>query len=493
MDCVDEMAPSDPETQTQSQTQTQTQSDDTLTQSQPTQEEVRPWGKLVPSVKCPNFSAVWLYKDVYRAGKEEDHEIIFNIDNIKKLGVEVISRLHFTIERLFINTKNDFVVILSDHSRNGTFVNRRKIGKNNRVVLENGDKIAVGRSQFTVFEFDGVDYSSKRLPHELQSQYTLLKRLGSGAAGEVHMAFSKKCFNTFAIKSISKGRYTEHGPRNPLHDPKKIQREVDILRQLQHPCIIKMEDIVDTPFTVFIVLELMEGGELFDRISANEGLPERVTKFMFWQICDAVAYLHSRGITHRDLKPENILLASDQKYPLVKVSDFGMSKFLDAASMLMTYCGTPLYVAPEILRRKGRGAYTAQVDVWSLGVILYVMLSGLCPFTQNDPHMALDEQILKGVYRFHSQKFDKVSMEAIDLIKSMLTVNPGKRRTIKQVLEHPWLRSDLVVSNAVTKLMRENSSNENAPPLNVPSLQTDRNRDHVFDVPGSKPKRARLG
>ncbi|XP_011306336.1 ovarian-specific serine/threonine-protein kinase Lok isoform X1 [Fopius arisanus] len=492
----------DSQTQTQTQTQTQSQSDVTMTPSQATQEEKKAWGKLVPSEKCPKFSLVWLYTNEYKAGKQEDCDIIFTCNNINKEGLQVISRMHFTIKRDFIPSINDFVVVLTDHSRNGTFVNRKIVGRDKSVVLENKDEIAVGRAQFTertngsyaVFTFDGdVTYSNNELPSQLASEYTVIKKLGSGAAGDVHMVLSKKSFNTFAIKSISKGKYTEVGPRNPLHDPIKIQREVDILQKLQHPCIIKMETIIDTSHKVFIVLELMEGGELFDRISRASGLPEKVTKFMFWQICDAVAYLHSQGITHRDLKPENILLASDAKYPLVKVSDFGMSKFLDAPSMLKTYCGTPLYVAPEILRRRGMGAYTAQVDVWSLGVILYVMLSGLCPFTQNDPTMPLDQQIIRGFYRFPSHKFDDVSIEARDLIKSMLKVNPVRRKTMKQVLAHSWLRSDVIVGKAVRALLRASSSNENTPPV-APNVipQVNPIREHVFDVPGSKPKRARL-
>lgn len=166
-----------------------------------------------------------------------------------------------------------------------------------------------------------------------------------------------------------------------------------------------MFDILDTPKKMYIILELMEGGELFDRITKHGGLEEPVTKFIFWQLCFAVEYLHSNGITHRDLKPENILLASDRQYPLVKISDFGMSKFVTTESMMKTFCGTPLYVAPEILKTEGRGTYSSKVDIWSLGVILYVTFSGLCPFNQKNEQCSLRKQILLGKYKFPPHKF----------------------------------------------------------------------------------------
>lgn len=221
---------------------------------------------------------------------------------------------------------------------------------------------------------------------------------------------------------------------------------------------------MDTPGAVYIVLELMEGGELFDRIKNRGKLPEKYAKLIFYQVVLAVHYLHSRGITHRDLKPENILLADKSDITIAKVSDFGLSKLVDAETMMKTFCGTPMYVAPEILSTVGRGSYTNQVDVWSLGVILYVCLSGSVPFNCHNKHMSLQDQIKRGHYSFPESRFSHVSERAIDLIKRMMTVNPKRRITITQIMLHPWLQDRDLHDVVDTLINKEN--NENLAPFN---------------------------
>jgi serine/threonine-protein kinase Chk2 len=150
-----------------------------------------------------------------------------------------------------------------------------------------------------------------------------------------------------------------------MHD--KVMLEVDI-KSLHHPCIIKVEDVFHTDTKLFIVLELVEGGELFDKVVSCGKFSENVAKMLFYQMLVACKYLHDNGITHRDLKPENLLLSADIKEEsVIKVTDFDLSQFVGENSLMKTLCGTPTYLAPEIITNAGMGGYTKAVDCWSLG------------------------------------------------------------------------------------------------------------------------------
>ncbi|CAK9796429.1 Ovarian-specific serine/threonine-protein kinase Lok [Anthophora plagiata] len=412
-----------------------------LTQSQELSQEKTAiiWGRLCP-IKFP-FKTMEMTKNIYTLGRSESCDICVTKNELKPKWLSVMSKVHFKITREFIDGNTiDAVVYLEDMSQNGTFVNKKRVGRGNKVVLESNDVISLAQPIVTIYIFMSTTaFESNDLPPELKNKYAVSRKLGSGACGEVKMVFSKIGCKKFAMKTIMKIGSTTNGQKHPLNDPEKIMNEVEILKALKHPCIIRTEEIVDTPRAVYIVLELMEGGELFERIKSRGRLLEKHAKLIFYQVVLAVSYLHDSGITHRDLKPENILLASNSDITLAKVSDFGLSKLVDAQTMMKTFCGTPMYVAPEILSNIGRGFYTNQVDVWSLGVILYACLSGSVPFNCHDRN-SLQDQIKKGCYSFPPAKFGHVTKKAINLITSMMTVNPRKRITIKQVLLHPWLQ-----------------------------------------------------
>ncbi|XP_076755046.1 ovarian-specific serine/threonine-protein kinase Lok isoform X2 [Xylocopa sonorina] len=415
-----------------------------FTQSQQLSQEktMTVWGRLCPT-KFP-FKTMEMTKDVYTLGRSETCDICVTTNELKPKWLSVMSKIHFQITRKFIDgNSNDAVVYLEDLSYNGTFVNKKKVGRGNKVVLESNDIISLAQPAVT----------------ELKNKYAVSRKLGSGACGEVKMVFTKSGCKKFAMKTIMKIGGTTNGQKHPLNDPEKVMNEVKILKALKHPCIIRMEEIVDTPKAVYIVLELMEGGELFERIKSRGKLSEKHAKFIFYQVVLAVSYLHDCGITHRDLKPENILLASNSDITLAKVSDFGLSKLVDAQTMMKTFCGTPMYVAPEILSTIGRGSYTSQVDVWSLGVILYACLSGSVPFNCHDKNISLQDQIKTGIYSFPPSRFGHVSDKAMDLIKRMMTVNPKKRITIRQVLLHSWLQDRELRDTADTLLSAENEEN----------------------------------
>ncbi|XP_046427711.1 ovarian-specific serine/threonine-protein kinase Lok [Neodiprion fabricii] len=429
------------------------------------------WGMLYPS--SDRLQRVEMTMNEYTLGRAAHCNICLteqHLDSKKWWGV--ISKLHFRITRVIVSPgTNDMVVYLEDTSHNGTFVNKLLVGKGKRIILEHGDVIGLAQAEKKVYTFMSISGSENSiLPPELKCKYAVSRTLGSGVCGEVKMIYTKVGCKKFALKTIAKNNFHGCDGGNPFNDPGKILNEVHILKALRHPCIIRMEEILDTPSSVYIVLELMEGGELFDRIrKERSGLSERIAKVIFYQVVLAVHYLHQRGITHRDLKPENILLATNAEITLVKVTDFGLSKLVDTQTMMRTFCGTPLYVAPEVLLTHGKGSYTNQVDVWSLGVILYCCLSGLVPFISNAKDISLQHQIVQGIYSFPRERFKKVSLRAIDLIQRMLTVDPSKRITIQDVVRHPWLL-DREVRSIVSELMNEDDEyNENLVPFSVPS------------------------
>ncbi|KAL3273733.1 hypothetical protein HHI36_015162 [Cryptolaemus montrouzieri] len=226
-----------------------------------------------------------------------------------------------------------------------------------------------------------------------------------------------------------------------------------------HPCVIHMEEIIETETDVFLILEYMAGGELTKRILSKSAMTEHNIKFIFYQISLAVQYLHSKGITHRDLKPDNVLLASEATETLVKITDFGLSKFMDEYTLMETICGTPTYVAPEIIDGN-YSEYSKQVDIWSLGVILFYMVSKELPFRSTD-RATLNKLIINGKYNLNSSKWVGVSSSAKDLIRKMLVVNPEKRLTIEKVLQHPWIAQDTRMQYRVSQMMKlENKSKD---------------------------------
>jgi len=215
-----------------------------------------------------------------------------------------------------------------------------------------------------------------------------------------------------------------------------IKSEVDILKSVEHPYIVRCFDAIDSPDKMYLVMEIMKGGELFDRIVDKGHFTEADAAGVTAKLFSAIKYLHDKNIAHRDLKPENLLMADDTPESEVKITDFGLSKAFDEQTQVMqTPCGTPGYIAPEVLVMKG---YDKQCDVWSLGVIVYILLCGFPPFyADNDAQ--LFEKIKRGEYEFLRPYWDPISDSAKDFIRQMLRVDPKQRITCDQALAHPWL------------------------------------------------------
>jgi calcium/calmodulin-dependent protein kinase I len=265
----------------------------------------------------------------------------------------------------------------------------------------------------------------------ITDDYKIGKQLGSGAFSVVKEGQHKVTGQQVAIKIIKKS--TVAGD-----DIKLLRREVQNLKQLQHPNIMKLYEVYEDKDEFYLVLELIKGKELFDKIVERGNYSERDAANITRQFIAAIEYLHSRGIAHRDLKPENLMSCGEGDQEVIKLADFGLSKnFGD--EKLMTSCGSPGYVAPEVLECE---SYDKLVDMWSVGVILYILLCGYPPFyAESDPE--LFKKIMACEYEF-GEGWENVSASAKDLIKHLLVKDPKKRYTATQSLNHPWLKgSDL--------------------------------------------------
>lgn len=257
-------------------------------------------------------------------------------------------------------------------------------------------------------------------------------QLGKGAFSTVRLGENRETHEQVAIKIIEKKNITTE---NAI---KNLNREIQILTRVEHPNIVVLKDLYDTGDRFLFVMELVTGGELFDRIIEKGSYSEDDARILVKQILQGVAYLHSQGIAHRDLKPENLLLKTKDSDFDVKIADFGLSSFVDSQKM-MTACGTPAYVAPEVLS-SGGGGYDKEVDMWSIGVITYILLCGFAPF-HGDTVKELLRVVVRGQFSFPSPYWDPISPQAKDFISKLLAKTPAERLTASQALQHVWLKT----------------------------------------------------
>lgn len=269
-----------------------------------------------------------------------------------------------------------------------------------------------------------------KLPRTLEHDYALTSKvLGKGYAGSVLLATSKNRAGgekqTVAVKSFKlKGL--------KAHQKEQLLSEIEIFLCMDHPHVARLLDVYEDEQKISLVMECVEGGELFDRVIKDKRFPEPGAAHAMRQMLLAVQYIHSRGVVHRDLKLENFLY--DQKTSdHLKMIDFGFSKFLERNSRMKTTCGTTAYVAPEVLKR----SYTSQCDLWSMGVIGFVLLSGHMPFYGDSEHKL--KSIKHGRYRFKEEYWNPVSHSGKEFIKALLNMDPAKRLTAKGALEHKWI------------------------------------------------------
>lgn len=260
--------------------------------------------------------------------------------------------------------------------------------------------------------------------------YALNHVLGEGSFATVRMAKDLKTGQQFAIKIIDKETY----------QPEELQwlmREVKIMMTVRHDNIVDIYDIFDSKKNLYLVIEYMEGGELFDVIADQGHLSEHNASIVVRDIIKGVEYLHDQGIVHCDIKPENILCKSKQRPHNVKLCDFGLANYFDKYNRneMTETIGTPGYVAPEVVRRE---PYGPPVDMWACGVVLYVMLSGRMPFYGRDDIQCL-RRTAAGEYSFPDREWMHVSEDAKSFVRSLLQKRPDLRLTAKAALQHRWL------------------------------------------------------
>uniref|UniRef100_A0A8C6U0T2 Serine/threonine-protein kinase n=1 Tax=Neogobius melanostomus TaxID=47308 RepID=A0A8C6U0T2_9GOBI len=252
--------------------------------------------------------------------------------------------------------------------------------------------------------------------------------LGSGQFGVVYGGKHRKTGRDVAVKVIDKLRF-------PTKQESQLRNEVAILQSLRHLGIVNLECMFETPEKVFVVMEKLHGDMLEMILSSEKGrLPERLTKFLITQILAALRHLHFKNIVHCDLKPENVLLASADPFPQVKLCDFGFARIIGEKSFRRSVVGTPAYLAPEVLLNQG---YNRSLDMWSVGVIMYVSLSGTFPFNEDED---INDQIHNAAFMYPPNPWRQISCDATDLINNLLQVKMRKRYSVDKSLSHVYLQ-----------------------------------------------------
>lgn len=265
----------------------------------------------------------------------------------------------------------------------------------------------------------------------ISEKYHLGRELGRGEFGITYLCTEKESQDALACKSISKFKL-----KTPI-DLDDVRREVDIMRHLPtHPNIVSLEGVYEDDDAVHLVMELCEGGELFDRIVARGHYSERAAAVVTRTIVEVVQLCHKHGVIHRDLKPENFLFANKKENSPLKAIDFGLSVFFKPGEKFSEIVGSPYYMAPEVLKR----SYGPEVDVWSAGVILYILLCGVPPFWA-ETEQAVAQAILRGALDLKRDPWPIISENAKSLVRQMLEPDPKKRLSAQQVLDHPWLQN----------------------------------------------------
>ncbi|CAG8721234.1 31944_t:CDS:2, partial [Racocetra persica] len=380
------------------------------------------WATLVPSDNR-GLPSIYLTEKVNYLGNQQHYEPVF-----KRLPADPrIDMIHCSIFKEY-SEGTGMIVKLQNLSRTGAVkVLERELMHNQFVELNEGDCIKFPSSRGDWYSYSiEIDLKPEGRFH---NDYKIKGVLGTGHFGEVKLATlansvgNESKFQEFAVKIIDKNTVAKK-PNAKLHD------EIIIMHKIEHPHLVRIRNLYNEGEKLYLVMDYIKDGEFFDFISKKKKLTEYETR-----------YLHDHRIVHRDLKPENILMSNKAELQ-VKITDFGLSKLLGPEySLMKTMCGTPLYIAPEVLDRSPRRSYGKAVDMWSLGVILYVCLCGYPPFAKDFGPPCFEDQIRLGIYRFYPPAWCHISHEAKDLIRGLLTVNVSERLTASQALEHPFMQA----------------------------------------------------
>lgn len=362
-----------------------------------------------------------------------------------------LSNKHF---KIWLNL-SDNTLWIQDTSTNGTHLNGNRLVKGSNYILSQGDEIAVGIGvpkdviRFVTLLSDNFNPAKSTNNAVIKDQGIfkdfIIKNetIGQGAFATVKKAVERSTGDSYAVKIINRRKALNTGGAMM-----GVERELEILRKLDHPNIVTLKSFYEDLDNYYLVMELVPGGDLMDFVAANGAIGEEATQVITKQILEAIAYVHKLGISHRDLKPDNILIMQDDPI-LVKITDFGLAKISDNATFMKTFCGTLAYVAPEVITGKydtqmasqaERNLYSLLVDIWSLGCLVYVLLTSHLPFN-GKTQTQMFQKIKKGEYHESPLNSYQISSEGRDFLNKCLQVNPRNRWTAKEALKHPWLRA----------------------------------------------------
>ena len=278
-------------------------------------------------------------------------------------------------------------------------------------------------------DFIFMEPSTEITPPTSFGSYYRLKKIGEGATSRVYLCVHKKTHQKFACKCVSREMLVKQG------GVLRFEQELRLLEQLNHPNLLKVLDVVYDDHYIYMITEFCEFGDLFQYLAMQGNLNENEAKRIFRQLLDVVSFIHDRKIVHRDLKPENILL---DEHKNIKLADFGLCKVCQS-SLLSTPCGSPYYAAPELIM--GKKYSGVQADIWSMGVVLYAMVTGLLPWTKFD-FPAVFKEITTGSFTIPTY----ISISLRLLLCSMLNIHPNERCTLDEMKEHPWVTGEASLS-----------------------------------------------
>ena len=268
----------------------------------------------------------------------------------------------------------------------------------------------------------------------MEDYYELKERLGSGKFSDVYSAVERETDYRWAVKMIEKKNLNDS-------EREMLRSEIAILKLLNHPNVVEMKEVFEDKNYVYVVMELVEGGELFDSIRKKRVFSEYMAYHIIKQLLETVKYLHDVGIVHRDIKPENILLSDTSDLPTIKLADFGLSKLMGPEERLNVPCGTLAYVAPEVL---SGNPYGKAVDLWSIGVVCYLMLRGRLPFDSKDKQ-TLIEKTIEAKYDLTGPCWSKLTNFSKDFLSKVLCKDASERLTCEQALNHSWIKNGAVL------------------------------------------------
>ena len=371
--------------------------------------------KLTENKKLKKFYLSLINKDIYYY-KDQEKKSFLGMHNLSGCFIQEGGEQ----EKIIIENRNFYIFEIYFNNKSKT---RKYYTPNIEICKQFVKKIkeAIGYMKFT-------DY------------YDLKEVIGKGKFGVVNLGIHKKTQQQVAVKIINKDSI------KTLEDKELVRIEIGILKLCHHPNVVRLLDHLENEDYIFIVMEYIEGGTLGQYLKKkNFNFSERQASSIMSQIASGVKYLHKYGIVHRDLKPDNIMITQQNDFGVIKIMDFGLSKIVSTQETMVDGYGTLSYVAPEVLLRT---PYNKEVDIWSMGVILYYMLCGHLPFKGNK-EVIIAEKIVNDDLEFNDEEWEVRSKRVKELINSCLKKEPKERITIDEFLNHPWFKKLMKPKNSV--------------------------------------------